>query len=178
LWVSEFHLLLEGPSTMTDPDLKRRDFSKLTLAALGGLVSGTVIGCSDDTATTKPAASGTGGAGSEGKAPKHDAAGKPETQEVAAHACRGLNDCKSAANECRGQGSCATKEWYHDCSGMNNCKGQGGCGDNPITNDCKGKGGCHVPLMEESWDKARTTMEAKWKTADQAFGTAPAKKAG
>jgi hypothetical protein len=29
--------------------------------------------------------------------------------------------------------------------------------------------------MDEAWEKARATMETKWKAADQAFGTAPAK---
>lgn len=156
---------------MTDPNLKRRDFSKLTLAALGGLVSGTVIGCSDKTDTDKPSAEGTG---HEAGAPDHDADGGGET-ELAEHACRGLNDCKSADNDCRGQGSCATKAWHHDCAGMNECKGQGGCGETALKNECKGKGDCAVPLMDKVWDKARADMEAKWKAADQAFGAAPAK---
>lgn len=153
---------------MTDSDLKRRDFSKLTLAALGGLVSGTAIGCSGDADTSAPPTSGDHDAST----PDHDAG---DSQAVAAHACRGLNDCKSADNDCRGQGSCATKAWHHGCAGQNECKGQGGCGETALKNECKGQGECAVPLMDNVWEPAREEMEAKWKAADQAFGAAPAK---
>lgn len=61
------------------------------------------------------------------------------------HACKGLNDCKGLGvggkNECKGQGSCASKEYKHDCAGKNACKGQGQGGKN----ECKGKGSCAVP---------------------------------
>jgi hypothetical protein len=154
---------------MTTPEIKRRDFSKLTLAALGGLVSGTAIGCSKANETD------TGAAGSgEPQVPAHDA-GDGETPQLAEHACRGLNECKTADNDCRGQGACATKSWHHSCAGNNECKGQGGCGETALKNECKGQGDCAVPLMEHVWEPAREEMEAKWKAADLAFGAAPPK---
>ncbi|MGE3314982.1 MAG: hypothetical protein AB7O26_07675 [Planctomycetaceae bacterium] len=88
--------------------------------------------------------------------------------------CRGLNACshhKGGANECAGQGDCATVK--HDCSGKNECKGQGGCGENPGLNDCKGKGGCHMPLMEGAWTKARATFEKVMKEENAPVGPAP-----
>ncbi|MBD3675988.1 MAG: hypothetical protein HUJ26_20960 [Planctomycetaceae bacterium] len=145
-------------------ELNRRDFSKWSVAALGGLVAGTTAGCGGNAET--PTGGDAGGESS-------DAAG-PETTEVAAHACRGLNDCKTASNECRGQGTCATEAWHHDCAGMNDCKGQGGCGENPLANTCEGKGSCAIPLMDAAWDKARKSMEAKWEEAGKEFGSAPA----
>ena len=93
------------------PDvLDRRDFHKLTAAALGGLAAGAILGC--------------GGAAD------------PAAQVVApseVHLCRGLNECKGqgkgGGNACRGQGACATAK-EHACGGQNECKGLGGCGDN------------------------------------------------
>jgi len=148
---------------MSNIDLNRRDFSKWSVAALGGLVSGSLIGCkgSDDA----PA----GGTGST------DSDSGDDTMDVAAHACRGLNDCKSAGNDCRGQGTCATEAWRHECAGMNECKGQGGCGENPLANECKTHGHCAVPLMDAAWEKARENMEVKWNAAETPFGAAPAK---
>jgi hypothetical protein len=166
---------------MDNPELNRRDFHRLTMAAFGGVVAGTLAGCGDE--EKKPAATGTspGGAGAAGTAP-----GAPKTggEEVAAtgepHACRGLNACKGQGadgkNDCAGQGACATKAWHHSCSGQNDCKGQGGCGDNPTQNDCKGKGGCHVPLMDSVWDAARKHFEEKMQNDNKAFGAAPQKK--
>ena len=114
--------------------MKRRDFNKMMVAAVGGLVAGTAFGCkSKDGATSQP---------------------------VSMHACKALNECKgkggckTASNDCRGmnackgKGGCATSE-HHSCKGKNACKGQGGC--KTATNDCsgknacKGKGGCKVP---------------------------------
>jgi hypothetical protein len=61
------------------------------------------------------------------------------------HACKGLNGCKGMGadgkNACKGQGSCASKEYKHSCAGLNACKGQGAGGKN----ECKGKGSCAVP---------------------------------
>ena len=142
-------------------NLNRRDFSKWSVAALGGLVAGSAIGCGDG-AETPSGGDASGDTGS-------------DSTEVVAHACRGLNDCKSANNDCRGQGTCATEAWHHTCAGQNDCKGQGGCGENPAANECKGKGGCEVPLMDAAWEQARKNMEAKWKEAEQEFGAAPAK---
>ena len=161
---------------MNDQELNRRDFHRLTMAAFGGVVAGTVAGCGDD----KPAAPATKPAA--GTAP--DANAKPKGTEVAdvsgePHACRGLNSCKnqgaSGKNDCAGQGECATKSWEHSCHGDNACKGQGGCGDNPTQNECKGKGACHVPLMDSVWDKARKHFEDTMKDKGKEVGAAPAK---
>lgn len=156
-----------GSTIMTNSDWNRRDFSKWTMAAFGGLMAGTVAGCSkEDPAPQTGSTPGT-------PTPAGDAAG---TTEVAAHACRGLNDCKGADHDCAGQSACATVAWHHDCAGQNECKGQGGCGDNALKNDCKGKGGCHIPLMDKVWDQARKDFEARRQSASLAFGDAPAKK--
>jgi hypothetical protein len=159
-------------------ELNRRDFHRLTMAAFGGAVAGSLAGCGEEkkpagTGTT-PISPGTGtpaprGAGDEIAAVK----GEP-------HACRGLNACKGQGadgkNDCAGQGDCASVAWHHSCSGQNDCKGQGGCGDNPTQNDCKGKGGCHVPLMDSVWGAARKHFEETLKEGDKKFGAAPAKK--
>ncbi|MEM7233297.1 MAG: hypothetical protein AAF517_14060, partial [Planctomycetota bacterium] len=122
-------------------DLSRRDFSKLSMAALGGALTGAylVSGCTSEGGDgTKPeAGDGAGGAAANKKG----------------HLCRGLNDCKGKGkggkNECAGQGGCATTaKAPHNCGGNNDCAGQGGCKGKVGTNECKGKGGCAVPLMD------------------------------
>jgi hypothetical protein len=133
-------------------DVSRRDFGKLTLAALGGVVAGSLL-----TGRTLFADDKAAGAGDK-------------------HLCCGLNGCKaqgaSGKNDCAGQGSCATVQ-AHGCSGMNDCKGLGG-GDNPASNGCKGKGGCNVPLAGDGWKKARASFEASMNKAGKKFGAAPA----
>jgi hypothetical protein len=167
---------------MNEQELNRRDFHRLTMAAFGGVVAGTVVGCSEEkpaAPVAKPATSPTPGS------PIPDSSGKAPAAKVAAvtgepHACRGLNACKnqgaSGKNDCAGQGECATKSWEHSCSGENDCKGQGGCHDNPTTNECKGKGGCHIPLMAGAWDKARKHFEEKMKEDGKEVGAAPPEK--
>ena len=133
-------------------NLSRRDFHKLTSAALGGMMAGAVVGCSSGDNQAKAA-------------------------EVDRHACRGLNDCKSQGadkqNACAGQGTCATAE-KHACANQNACKHQGGCGETPGFNDCKTKGGCEVPLTGDMWTKARATFEDRQKKAGKQAGPAPA----
>lgn len=143
---------------MTENNMNRRDFSKLTAAAFGGLVAGSMIGC--------------------GSKAKEDGSGNKETGgaevKVADHACRGLNECKSAKNECAGQSTCSTVE-AHGCGGHNACKNQGGCGGSPGANACKGKGGCEVPIKDpEMWKSARAAFEKRMKEAKKEFGDAPA----
>lgn len=142
----------------------RRDFSKLTMAALGGAVAGSAM---------------TGRVWAEDKEEGSLLLREP-------HVCRGLNTCKGKAgcksakheckgmNECAGQGGCATAE-KHSCHGDNACKGQGGCGEKPGENACKGKGDCAVPLKEKTWKTARKNFEAAMKKAGKKFGDAPAK---
>lgn len=150
---------------MTDkPQPNRRDFNRLTLAAMGGLVAG--LGQAS------------------ARADEQDEK-KEKKKEV--HVCRGLNSCKGNGvevdldgdgkvdpNACAGQGACATAK-HITCGGENDCKGQGGCGATPGENDCKGQGHCHVPLMDSAWKKARARFEARMKKDKKEFGPPPAK---
>jgi len=172
--------------------LSRRDFTKLTSAALGGLVAGSMFGCgkSDDDA---PAPAG-GNEGS-GDAPPADGSGAPDgsgtANEAAAddkkghdpqllltgkNVCRGLNHTcanhKGGDNQCAGQGQCATAA-EHACHGENECKGQGGCGEYPGQNLCKAQGKCAVPLSDKAWKTARTAFEKTMADAGKEFGPAP-----
>lgn len=170
---------------MENSELNRRDFHRLSMAAFGGALAGSVVGCSPAASPPSgaPAAKPTTG---EGSVPSAEAGADMAALEnsvaavgVEKHLCRGLNACKnqghSGENACAGQGSCATLE-HHACGGENACKGQGGCGKNAVENECKGKGGCHVPLMDDVWDKARKIFEAKMKKSGTPVGAAPAAK--
>lgn len=143
---------------MSSGSIDRRRFHEWSAAALGGLVAGSLLGCSSPNAN-------------QGKSEESASAEEK-------HLCRGLNDCRgqgaAGQNECRGQGACATLV-AHSCAGENACKSQGGCGENPGLNECKGQGGCSVPLMESAWQKVRARKEAGWAKAGEKFGTAPAK---
>lgn len=168
---------------MKRTELNRRDFSKLSMAAFGGMLAGTTIGCgSGDDDAEKPAGGGTPTGGGtpddDDTTPGGDqVAGNPWTDEK--HVCRGLNACKnqgkSGENACAGQGNCATTEKApHTCSGLNACKYQGGCDGTAGQNACDTKGGCGVPLNEESWTKARESFETAMKTLEKKVGAAPA----
>ncbi len=159
---------------MKNTGIDRRKFNTLTAAALGGMVAGTVIGCSGGGEEG-------GGSGDEGSGGGGD--------EVAAndwtgdkHVCKGLNACKGKGaggdNDCAGQGTCATAA-AHSCHGENDCKYQGGCEESIGNNACKGKGECGVPFHEkkDTWAKARASFEAAMTKADKNFGDPPAKEA-
>jgi hypothetical protein len=152
-------------------NLSRRDFHKLTSAALSGMVAGTMFGCSSEKNPEKNGASAAGVGGP---------AGAAVAVAAGIHACRGLNDCKGQGaekqNACAGQGTCATVG--HDCAAKNDCKHQGGCGEAPGYNDCKTKGGCAVPMSAGMWEKARARFEQQMKEQGKEFGAAPAAKAG
>ena len=148
-------------------DLNRRDFAKLSAAAFGGMLAGTV------------------GCGKGDKPPADKPTGDGESLLMKEpHVCRGLNackghgSCKTAANDCKGknacagQGKCATAK-AHECRGMNVCKGQGGCGEKPGENACSEKGACSVPLADDKWAKARAHFEAAMKKAGKNVGSAP-----
>lgn len=167
-------------------EIKRRDFNQLTMAALAGVVTGTLAGCGDGgDVTPGPASEGSGDdAHPEGSQTKPNG---DESSEVSVndwmgekHVCRGLNKCKglgaSGENDCAGQGTCATYA-HHECGGHNDCKFQGGCGAEPAQNSCKGEGKCHVPLMDKAWEHARESFEEAMKTASKEFGDAPEKAA-
>jgi hypothetical protein len=137
--------------------LNRRDFGKLTLAAFGGVLAGTLAGerlLADDKKKAAPA----------------PAAGTLSLKDP--HICCGLNTCKGhgkgAKNACAGQGSCATVE-AHGCAGSNACAGQGESG----TNACKGQGSCGVPVAGDNWKAARGHFEVAMTKAGKKFGAAP-----
>jgi len=117
--------------------MKRRNFNKLLLGAVAGILAGTQA--------------------------RSVVAQEEATEGGEKHVCKGMNECKgqggcetgdngcAAKNSCKGHGGCATSA-KHDCKGQNDCKGQGGCGggDNGCAgkNSCKGNGGCAVPVPE------------------------------
>jgi hypothetical protein len=140
---------------MKNGDVSRRDFNKLTLAALGGALAGSLLGRA-------------GAAAAADKAAVDPALKDP-------HLCCGLNTCKGhgkgGKNDCAGMGQCATAE-AHACNGMNACAAQGG-GDDPGVNSCKGKGACSVPLAGDGWKKRRATFEAAMTKAGRKFGAPP-----
>lgn len=165
---------------MKRPELTRRDFTKLSVAAFGGIVSGAIVGCNNASNTSTPPAGGNaaqteeGTGSSETKPEGGDAGG----EKVALNACRGLNACKGLGkgeHECAGQGSCATDK-PHGCHGDNTCKNLGGCGSSAGANECAGKGECGVPMKPDSdaWKNARTAFEKRMKEAMKSFGDAPA----
>ena len=169
---------------MDSQDLNRRDFHRLTMAALGGVLAGTAVGCGSNDANSTAKSPASGGATSlkDGSSPKND--NQKETTDAPAeeaievkgdpHACSGLNACKgqgaTGKNECAGQGECASVAWHHTCAGQNACKGQGGCGQTATINDCKGKGACHIPLMGAAWKTARKHFEEKMKAEEKEIG--------
>jgi hypothetical protein len=143
---------------MHNHELSRRDFSKLSMAAFGGLLAGAgVAQAADDDKKT----------------------GEKNPYLYEPHICRGLNTCKGKDpqkdNACAGQGNCATVE-AHSCKGENDCRGQGGCGEKIGENACKGMGGCEVPLTDEKWKKARKRFEQVMAAEGKKVGPAPAKK--
>ena len=145
---------------LTSSNLSRRDFSKLTAAAFGGVLLGSTLAAS----------------AADDKATKHD----PALLLQDKHVCRGLNTCKGKGkgkdNSCAGMGNCALVE-AHGCNGENACKGQGGCGEFAGQNSCKGQGSCEVPLREKTWKAARKAFEAQMKKSGKTFGAAPKAKA-
>jgi hypothetical protein len=134
-------------------DLTRRDFAKLTLAALAGFSAGS---------------------GANGSQPQTASASDPILSEP--HICRGLNTCRGRAvsrhNQCAGTSTCATAR-YHPCKGHNDCRGQGGCGDLPGGNECRGLGACDVPLKPRVWPLARKRFEQVMKQQRRRFGVPP-----
>ncbi|HLX06484.1 MAG TPA: hypothetical protein VKY89_01340 [Thermoanaerobaculia bacterium] len=138
---------------MKNLDLNRRDLGRLTAAALGGAIAGSLLG---------------------GRALHAAEAAAPDSSHWLKdpHLCCGLNACKGhgkgASNDCAGMGHCATVE-AHGCAGENACAGQGSTGEN----GCKGKGSCAVPVTGDGWKKARTTWEQAMTKAGKKFGAAP-----
>jgi hypothetical protein len=173
---------------MKKDELNRRDFTSLTMAAFGGMVAGSMVGCGDsDTETADDApVDGDDAAGGDDAQPADDS-GDDAGEQVAAndwkddiHVCHGLNACKGKGvgkdNACAGQGTCSTTpNTPHTCHYKNDCKYQGGCGESVGNNACKEKGECGVPLSSGTWKKARASFEAAMAKAEQKFGDAPVK---
>lgn len=171
---------------MKRPDLNRRDFNRLTIAAFGGMMAGSMAGCEKPAppAPKTPAAGEEAGSSTKDEHDHDHAKEETSDKDVSLlmkepHVCRGLNTCKGTyagvENECAGLGACATVT-EHACAGSNECKGQGGCGTNPGMNSCKGKGSCHIPLMENAWKLARVEFEKGMEKAGKKVGPAPAAK--
>jgi hypothetical protein len=146
---------------MQENNVSRRDFNRLSLTALGGLLAG--LGLAGEVTAEDDKAPGK-------KDPK-----KPLLLQEP-HVCRGLNICKAKGkggkNDCAGTSACATAK-AHTCGGENDCAGLGGCGEKPGENACKGMGKCHVPLSKKAWPKAREHFEAAMKKAGKKVGAAP-----
>lgn len=139
-------------------DLSRRDFSQLSLAAIGGLCAGAGASAAQDSKN----------------GPTVDAMLLLKDQP---NVCRGLNTCKERGkgkHDCAGQCSCATAK-HITCNGNNDCKGTGGCGGYPGQNTCKKRGHCNVPLTEKTWAIARAQFEHLMKDTAKKFGNAPKK---
>jgi hypothetical protein len=141
---------------MKNVELNRRDLGRLTAAALGGAIAGSLLG------------PGLQGALHAAEPAKPD--DRPWLKDP--HICCGLNTCKGhgkgASNDCAGMGTCATVA-AHGCAGENACAGEGAAGNN----GCKGKGSCAVPVKGEGWKKARASWEAAMTRAGRKFGPAP-----
>lgn len=159
---------------MQSPTVSPRNFGKMTLAALGGMVAGAVTlslsGCSN-----QPGANPTTGSTPK---PSEPTAATATAATGEKHACAGLNGCQGQGvdgkNACAGQGGCASTAMKHECKGHNACKGQGGCGEAMGTNECKGHGNCAVPIKDkEAWKMARQKFEDKMKAAGKEVGPAP-----
>jgi hypothetical protein len=131
--------------------------SIIMAGALAGLMAG-AAGCGGSEPAEAPKAEAPKAEAPKAEAPAPAAAdeGEQAAASMAAHACKGHNECK-------GQGGCGVAN-QNDCKGKNPCKGKGGCkvevaaadgaegeqGAKPAAhsckgqNECKGKGGCAV----------------------------------
>ena len=169
---------------MTSPDMNRRDFTRWTAAAVGGVVAGSLAGCAGNPESPAPAP----GEGDAGGATGAQTSGTPAegSHDVAylleePHVCRGLNTCEGKGaggdNACAGQGTCHNAN-KHTCHYENECKGQGGCGEHPGQNACKGQGECAVPLGKPTWETARAAFEKAMAAAGKEVGAAPAPSGG
>ncbi len=147
---------------MEKPAMNRRDFQRLTAAAVGGMLAGAAV---------------EGVARAADEAPKKDKNKNPILGEP--HVCRGINMCKGLGatkdNACAGQGACATAK-AHGCHADNECRGQGGCGAKPGENNCKGMGECGVPMQGKTWKRARARFEELMAKEGKKVGPAPAAK--
>lgn len=156
---------------MKREDLSRRDFGRLSVAAMGGLMAGSLVGCGGKTEKTEAEKTG------EETAKTGEGGGKedgPLAAWTGKHVCRGLNACKGEGkggdNDCAGQGACFTAK-EHTCHTANECKYQGGCAPDyakVASNECKGQGDCSVPLSEGAYEAAYKKFKADMEKAGKA----------
>ncbi len=159
---------------MVSKSVFRKELGKLTAAALGGVMAGSMVtsltGCGSN--PTNSAAVDIGA--------QTVSMAKESEQSNEQHACAGLNGCKGKGadgkNSCAGTGGCASKAMHHECKGHNACKGQGGCESKVGENACKGQGGCAVPMKDmAAWKMAREKFESKMQADGKEVGPAPSK---
>jgi hypothetical protein len=174
---------------LTRLKLTRRDFSKLTATAFGGVLAGTVIGCggNDDDANSSDTVSDGDVVLSADDATTPTGDGSPANgeQELVGgelpehNACLGLNQCKASGknpgeHDCAGQSACATTS--SETQGKNQCKFLGACDGKVGANACKGQGGCQVPIEpfgEGLWLQARAAFEKRMEAKGTEVGMAP-----
>lgn len=169
-----------GSDSESQSPINRRVFNQLAITAFGGVVAGTMVGCTKEDNGKNFARQGNS---HEPEPPIGDPNAPPVFAKVdndwlgEHHVCRGLNACKGKGsggeNECAGQGSCETIE-PHTCRGNNKCMYQGGCGATAGRNACTGHGKCFVPLASDDlWWKVRKYYELAMVKAGKEFGYPP-----
>lgn len=92
----------------------------LAMAALSGLMAGSLVACSGDSKPEPAPAAKAPAAAPAAAAP--EAVAKTDAEQPATipeHSCKGTNECK-------GQGGCHVAG-ANSCTGANECKGKGGC---------------------------------------------------
>jgi hypothetical protein len=153
---------------MKRENVNRRDFTKLSIAAMGGMMAGSLVGCGDKKSPDGETAD------KSGSEPPAEGGGKGDDALAAwtdHHVCQGLNACegkgKGGDNKCAGLGKCFTAN-EHTCHAENECKYQGGCHESVASNECKGKGECAVPLSESTWERAYKKFKADMEKAGKA----------
>jgi hypothetical protein len=104
----------------------------LAMAALSGLMAGSLVACSGDAKPeAAPAAEAPAAEAPAAAAPAAAPEAMAEAEQPATipeHGCKGMNECK-------GQGGCHV-EGANSCTGGNECKGKGGCCTMKEKSDC------------------------------------------
>jgi len=129
---------------MDPQELNRRDFHRLTMAAVGGVLAGTVAGCGGEDKPAPPPKA------HPQRPPTPNRPSRLNRRARKSPRSRGIRTRAADSTPARikgplarttvpGNGVCATKAWHHSCGGQNDCKGQGGCGETATMNDCKQK---------------------------------------
>ena len=145
---------------MDGSQMNRRDFQRLTAAALGGVIGGSMH--------APPRRCGRRhGEVAAGRTPRLSRAEHLQGEKRLRRDQRQERHVPAKAAAPRPRSTTAKARIP--------AKGQGGCGEHPGENTCKAKGSCEVPLKDKAWDKARANFEAAMKKAGKKFGPAPKK---